>query len=552
MTVLASFLLAAGGHSRTHGAPDSDSLRVLHTTREAVLVVNDDNRKNEQWWFVSPAIRPDICKTSARRVMFKSDVDSLVIDVEKGMSYDFVILLGNDSAYTRVKWISDNPLEEPSEEMTKVAASGKLTRQQAMFDMDALLYIFGEVHPDMFSICPQGRLLSMAHDIKQALPDSITRPELFMRLSKLVAAIGDGHSSLQFPFNEVFTEETLRLPMKVDIDTEHMTMSCAGCIDGTVPTGADILSVNGIPTHQLLETMMEYASGERYFFRLERVRTMFSALFEMLYKADSYEVAYRTAGSKKELRCVLPALAFQEIRDRMPKDQSAQGASDTPYSFTIDSKRKTAVMDFRSFDDPKKMTAFADSMFTVLRQQDIRHLIIDLRNNGGGNSAVGDELLRYLSPRPFRQFGKSLVRISPLTRRLLNTDQTAPGWYWFDSDDMVVPRTAAEGHFDGKVYLLVSHHTFSSASSFAWAFQYFGMGTTIGEETGGMNVSYGDLVRYRLPVSRLWCSISFKRFWLYGADETDIHGMIPEYRTDSRDALEKAYQLIGAQGKLFN
>ena len=38
------------------------------------------------------------------------------------------------------------------------------------------------------------------------------------------------------------------------------------------------------------------------------------------------------------------------------------------------------------------MKMFADSMFVTLREKGIKNLIIDLRNNGGGNSMVGDVL----------------------------------------------------------------------------------------------------------------------------------------------------------------
>ena len=70
------------------------------------------------------------------------------------------------------------------------------------------------------------------------------------------------------------------------------------------------------------------------------------------------------------------------------------------------------------------------------------------------------------------------------------------------------------------------------------------MGTVIGEETGGMSVSFGDVLLYRLPVSRLACTISWKRFWLYGADENDIHGTLPDYAVPQEKALGKAFELI--------
>ena len=81
-----------------------------------------------------------------------------------------------------------------------------------------------------------------------------------------------------------------------------------------------------------------------------------------------------------------------------------------------------------------------------------------------------------------------------------------PGWSFYNDEskgNFIPPLTKEEGHYEGSVYLLISHHTFSSAGSFAWAFKEFGMGTVIGEESGGMNVSFGDIIYYKLPVSGL-------------------------------------------------
>ncbi len=70
------------------------------------------------------------------------------------------------------------------------------------------------------------------------------------------------------------------------------------------------------------------------------------------------------------------------------------------------------------------------------------------------------------------------------------------------------------------------------------------MGQVVGEETGGMNVCYGDILYYRLPVSRMICSISYKRFWQMHADESDIHGTVPDVVVPAADALDKTLQII--------
>ncbi len=227
----------------------------------------------------------------------------------------------------------------------------------------------------------------------------------------------------------------------------------------------------------------------------------------------------------------------------MPKQQQSQSKNKQPYSFRINDDNTVAIMDFNSFSNPDRMGQFADSMFTTLRNNNIKKLIIDVRNNSGGNSEVGDTLLKYISPRPFAQMGKVLIRISERTKQITGITEAPSGWYFFDEPDenrMIKPMSAEQGRYDGQVYLLTSHYTFSSASSFSWTFKQFGMGTIIGEETGGMNVHFGDILRYTLPYSKLRCYISYKRFWLYGADEANIHGTLPDIKVPAEEALDAA------------
>ena len=58
----------------------------------------------EQPWFVNSKLRPDVKKTSAKNIVFRSAIDTLSFKLEKGGTFDFVILInGSDSAFTRVE-----------------------------------------------------------------------------------------------------------------------------------------------------------------------------------------------------------------------------------------------------------------------------------------------------------------------------------------------------------------------------------------------------------------------------------------------------------------
>lgn len=542
---LCSLLLGAAALAQEPAA-GRQPLPVLRTPGEALHIVAD-GRLQPGAWLVNPAARPDIYETPARHVLFFSPTDTLEFRLEKGQTRDFVVLTpAGDSAFTRIVAVSANPLEDPPERILSIPPGGRLSREQAAFDIDALVYTLGEVHPDLFATCRQADFFRAVNRAKATLPDSLTDVELFRRAAPLVTMIGDGHTMLRFPYNSYFTPSRLRLPMGVEVVSASQ-LQVIRSIDGAIPEGAEILAINGHSAAEMLQAMMPYAPGERDFFRLERIKEDFTALFEMLYAADRYEVAYRTGATGGDtLRTALPALTIGEIMKHMPQKRLLP-PEEAPYSYRILPEEGVAVMDFRQCSDPRGMRQFADSLFATLRREGINDLIIDVRDNGGGSSAVADVLLRYLVARPFTQFSQGLRRISPTTQRLLGDPSATPGWSFDDysaANRLIRPLTPEEGHFGGRAYLLTSHRTFSAAAAFAWAFKAFGAGTVVGEEAGGMGVSFGDFVRYTLPASRLACTISHKRFWHYGADEEDIHGALPDYAVASQEALEKALQLI--------
>jgi len=414
----------------------------------------------------------------------------------------------------------------------------RLSRAQALADIDTLVYTLNEVHPNMFSVCNQGDYLRAVYKVKNALPDSLSKVEFYKHIAPLIPMIGDGHTIIGFPY-EIFSDSTmLRMPMFLDVDSNDSTMHVNACVDGIVPIGAKILFINGSSYKSIIENMMRYESGERSFFRLYKLAYSNTALFQILYSADEYKVKYEYDGKVSEV--FLKALPRDSYKNRLVKKETENKNETAEYSFRILDGKSTAVMDFNTFHNEKHFQTFTDSMFTVLKKKHIKNLIIDIRKNGGGVSSIGDELFQYISPVPFQQFGRSVMRITPTTQKLLH--RKASLGLWYDEDPLIQLRSNSL-RFEGKVFLLISHYTFSSAASFSWAFKYFKMGTVIGEESGGMNVCFGDMLSFRLPNSKLALGISYKHFWQYGANEQDIHGTIPDYEVPQKDALDYALKL---------
>lgn len=79
--------------------------------------------------------------------------------------------------------------------------------------------------------------------------------------------------------------------------------------------------------------------------------------------------------------------------------------------------------------------------------------------------------------------------------------------------------------YNGKIYVLTSNTTMSSANWFAVTFKYNKIGTIVGEPTGNAPNCYGNINNLKLPNSKLYVSIS-KNNW------------ISPYMDDAKNTLE--------------
>lgn len=85
-------------------ACSQEKIPVIHATSKMVDI-KSDNTLRKKTWQIAPEINPDVYTTSASKITFYTDIDSISFDIERNGKYDFVILLNNkDSAYTRIQW----------------------------------------------------------------------------------------------------------------------------------------------------------------------------------------------------------------------------------------------------------------------------------------------------------------------------------------------------------------------------------------------------------------------------------------------------------------
>lgn len=431
-----------------------------------------------------------------------------------------------------------------------LANAQSISKSQAVVDIDTLLYTLSEVHPNLYGNISKKAMKKQIASLKSNIADPVDIIDLYKAAAPVVAKIGDAHTTMVLPYREVMLKAGMYMPVYPTIDTNTGRMYVKASVENAVPYDSEILGINAMSAADMVGRMLAFVGGEREFFRLSMIDNNIMGMFHMLFPASEYAIRYVEPNGKEEKSITLQAVdagklnAGLVLSPKILKLMEEHGGN-VPYSFRIVDDGRVAIMNFDACQDVKGMEAFADSMFSKLRQDGVKNLIIDVRFNGGGNSNVGDVLLKYIAPKPFVQYGKTLVKVTPTTIALTGNRYEKPDTHLYPENPSSRLEPLPESlRYGGKVYLLTSHTTFSSASSFAWAFKEAGCGTVIGEETGGMSVHYGDVIGFRLPNSGLSVNVSHKRFWLPGAKENDIHGVIPHIVCPQNEALERALKCV--------
>ncbi len=206
----------------------------------------------------------------------------------------------------------------------------------------------------------------------------------------------------------------------------------------------------------------------------------------------------------------------------------------------FDKKAKEKGGDFRDF---------LNRMFYDIDKEDIRHLIIDLRNNSGGNSSLNDQLLCcILEENQEISCGRVNRKVSSLVKEcrpeqynicmIDHDEKDLP--FFYNGTQMKTnaimfnnPESSfyfkAPFKFKGQVYLLIGKSTFSSAAMLANVMSDNKLAITIGEATSGKPSHYGDALQFTLPNTGARVQVSYSEFYRPDESKNEEEALYPDY-----------------------
>ena len=197
-------------------------------------------------------------------------------------------------------------------------------------------------------------------------------------------------------------------------------------------------------------------------------------------------------------------------------------------SYKIDKENSLGIFTLNRCEMSQEYTDRLSEFFGAVRDNNIGNIAVDLRSNGGGTTEVINEFLRYINISDYKLFGGTDIR---------------NGGKLISYRDEITPNKPVDNAFDGRVYVLTSNYTFSSAMDFATVIQDNGIGKVIGEIPGNMPTAYGDKRGFQLPESKLVLSVSYKKFYRVDINKSE-EPLIPDCTVNADEALEKLVEYI--------
>jgi C-terminal processing protease CtpA/Prc len=191
-----------------------------------------------------------------------------------------------------------------------------------------------------------------------------------------------------------------------------------------------------------------------------------------------------------------------------------------------------------SFGDEKIVQQF-DSIFPALSKT--AALIIDVRNNGGGNGGNGFEILGYLTDKPFYT-GKAMIRqYRPVGRSWEGIEKGS-----IEEEDWKPYKNKL---YSNPVVMLTGGATYSAAEDFTATFKSMKRGVVIGGPSGG---STGQPVFFALPGGGVGYVCSKRDFFSDGTEfvgvgiqpDVVVHPTVKSIVAGKDDVLDAAVKYL--------
>lgn len=485
---------------------------------------------------------------------------------------NFLLIMGSLSLFGQE--FSYNILTNPDVENSEAYQNGNAYQRDFLLFADMLENthpIFAETdkpHYDMDS------LISVGY---QYLAGCENDNKLKQYLQSILSPLGDGHSTVMMDV----TDKLYPFKFFVDGDTAFYLIGVTK--DFSDELGHRITAINGRPVREVIDSfrpLMSCANDNHFMANVNNY---------MQWKATWDYNPYRWADDMLQLQfddgntILLSDVDKSELNVEWyyPKKKNVPFEyNKMPFSYNILPEKQLCYLRFSSCTDRNTLRMyemygmsvgmteeqiaqvpdfglFLHEMFSEMDRQGVKTLVIDVRDNGGGNSQLCDQLLSWL--KPIEEIGEmsSVTRISKLWETqypdmamrykgefqkkgiayrlgelydlsILDDEESEESEMDKMIKQMYVMNHSSDSLFTGEVIFMQGEDTFSSAGILVTKAVDNGIGIVIGVNSVYTPSAYGDILTWELPNTHIQGFISHKIFVRPNASKKNESAIIPD------------------------
>jgi hypothetical protein len=426
-------------------------------------------------------------------------------------------------------------------------AAPQLTPAQLRADLTLARDALKEVHGGIYRYSTRQEV-DRAFDAAQAKLDHPMDAWSFLRiLAPAVASVRCGHTGVQWsPEMRQQLERAALLPLDVKL-IDGKLFILRDYASAAALAGSEILTINDVPVSSIVATLTAAAPGDGFIAtgRANRIaRTFKEGLFNQLGMQGQFALGVRSQKNGTQLVHVSgqPLAALEAASARLyPQDQRSKKF--IALSF-LDEGHIARLQVFNFMDDAEEDDgeSLLRQAFEKIAASGAQTLLLDLRDNGGGEDSLGKQLYAHLVERPFPYYEELRVNRPGLSfaghvEGRAGMSEAAllarpGGGYTQRSHPNLGIQQPAAPTYRGKVIALINGSSFSTTAELITQLHDKQRAVFVGEESGGayQGNSSGRSVALVLPNSALKVVIPLVTYALaIGGSHPNGRGVTPEH-----------------------
>lgn len=408
-----------------------------------------------------------------------------------------------------------NTISRRKVDITAKSQDTILTKKEAIEDLEYMINAIKRKHPAAYHGLPD-KVEKRYNEVKNEINsrENITVAELNALLESILSSLKDGHTYIAAQI----------------ADKKYLKY-----IDSINREKMELVKVNDIDIDSLLEKYADYYSFEAKSWEKKQLTNSLCTLDGLNYLGinidDGIKYTFANEDKIKEIVCTnedfLGVEAYKKYNGITDENESSE-IENQFVSYTIDENNDVAILTLKSCDYNDEYINTLKEMFQQVKLKGINNVAVDLRDNGGGSSMVANEFIKYLDTDSFGggslkwRHGFIVLNVKPQD---INNKKY---------NDLT---------FDGNVYILTNANSFSSSMLFAQYIKDNNLGKIVGEAPGNDPNGYGEIASLLLPNSKLYMSVSTKRFYRVNQD-TDEFLVEPDINCKGYMAVERMLEDI--------